>query len=74
MVTKTRFMHNRLEGSTLAGTKRSSEYLTPGGDVSTGEHAYRQIRSAIVRCDYGPGRGCGSRNSRALRGQQQPGS
>jgi GntR family transcriptional regulator, carbon starvation induced regulator len=47
-------MHNRLEGSTLAVPKRSIDHLTPDGDVSTGEHAYRQIRSAIVRCDYGP--------------------
>jgi GntR family transcriptional regulator, carbon starvation induced regulator len=53
-MTKVRFMHNRLEGSTLAGATRSIKILAPDGDVSTGEHAYRQIRAAIVRCDYGP--------------------
>jgi GntR family transcriptional regulator, carbon starvation induced regulator len=39
----------------LAGASRSPENVLPDGHLPTGEHAYRQVRSAIVRCVYGPG-------------------
>jgi GntR family transcriptional regulator, carbon starvation induced regulator len=51
-VNETYFMHKRSESATLAATLKKPAHERT---ISTGEQAYHQVRTAIVRCLYGPG-------------------
>jgi GntR family transcriptional regulator, carbon starvation induced regulator len=51
-VSETGFVHKSLEGLAVAVISKEAE---SEATVSTGEHAYNEVRTAIVRCVYGPG-------------------